>query len=47
MAFDIACTEVAPVAHNAGYAGLPQFAISFHGGSEPTMGRPIGDYFSG
>jgi uncharacterized protein len=37
MDFDVAQAAVDLVARNAGYAGLPQFAVGFHGGGEPTM----------
>lgn len=37
MPFEIARAAVDLVAKNAGLAGLPKFAIGFHGGGEPTL----------
>ncbi|MDR2809886.1 MAG: radical SAM protein [Tannerellaceae bacterium] len=41
MDFRMAQAAVDLVAHNAGYAGLPKFAVGFHGGGEPTTAWPL------
>ncbi len=37
MPFEIARAAIDLVARNAGLAGLPKFAVGFHGGGEPTV----------
>jgi uncharacterized protein len=37
MPFEIAKAAVDLIARNAGLAGLPKFAVGFHGGGEPTL----------